>query len=148
MKALNFFPALAQLLEHVVKIAAEVSDFVVAVREADRDVQVAFTYQRDFLLQFNHGPLNEIGEGADRHSTDGDRSGSGYDQNRVAVRVAQGYGCHNEQQQPRQEHEHYRQEGLELPIDAYRIQFELLYLPQRVKALSLRGIFGMRKGMP
>jgi hypothetical protein len=118
MQALNFLAALAQLLHHVIEVAAEVSDFVVAPGEADRDIQVAFTDQRDFLLQFDHGPLNEIGERADGHSTDGDRSRSGDHQHRMAYRVPQRYGRNNEQQQPRQQYQYYRQECLELPIEA------------------------------
>ena len=50
MQALNLRPALAQLLHHVIEVAAEISDFVVAMGEADCDVQVAFAHLRDFLL--------------------------------------------------------------------------------------------------
>ena len=123
MQALDFFAAFAQLLHHVVEVAAEVSDLVVTLGKADGDVQIAFADQRDLLLQFDHGPLNHIGQRSDRDGTDGDGSRSGNDQHGVAFRVAKGYGRHNEEQQSYQQHEYYWQERLELPIDADRIQF-------------------------
>jgi len=52
--------ALAQLLHHVIEVAAEVADFVVALGEADRDVQVALAHLLNFFLQFDHGPLNQV----------------------------------------------------------------------------------------
>ena len=89
MQALDLFPALPQLLHHVVEVAAECSDFVVAPGKVNRNVQIAFTHLRDFLLQFDHGPLNHIGEHDDYHSTDGDCSRSREEQHRVTLRVPQ-----------------------------------------------------------
>ena len=96
MQALDFFAALPQLFHHVVEVAAEISDFVVAPGEADGDVQIAFTHQPDLLLQFDHGPLNQIGKSDDGNGADDHRSRSRDDQHRVALRVAQRYGRQRE----------------------------------------------------
>ena len=122
MQALNLFAALAQLLHHVIEVAAEIADFVVALGEADRDVQIAFPDELHFLLEFDHGPLNQVGkyehgDGADRH-----RSRASHDQHGVAFRIASGYRGQSEEQQPCQQNEADRQHRLELPIDAHRTQ--------------------------
>ena len=62
MQALNLLAALPQLLHHVVEVAAEIADFVVAPREADRDVKIAFIHKSNFFLQFDHRPLNQVGK--------------------------------------------------------------------------------------
>jgi len=77
MQAFDLLAALAQLLHHVIEVAAEVADFVVALGEADRDVQVALAHLLNFFLQFDHGPLNQVGEDEHGDSTDCDRSGAG-----------------------------------------------------------------------
>jgi hypothetical protein len=45
MQAVDFLAALPQLLHHVVEVAAEISDLVVAPEKLT-DVQIAFTHQR------------------------------------------------------------------------------------------------------
>ena len=126
--SLDFSAALAQLLHHVVEVAAEVSDFVVAAGEADGNIEITFADLGDFLLQLDHWPLNEIGERADGNSADDNSSGPGNEQNRVAFGIAKRDGRNDEQQQTCQEHEDHRQESLDLPIDANRVQIEILSL--------------------
>ena len=41
VQAFDFAAVLAQLLDHVVEVAAEVADFVVTVSETDRDAEIA-----------------------------------------------------------------------------------------------------------
>ncbi len=100
MQALNLLTTLAQLLHHVVEVAAEVSDFVVALGEADCDVQVAFTHQCHLLLQFDHGPLDQIGKHEHGHGADDDRSRTSNDQHCMAIRIAQRHGRQSKEQQP------------------------------------------------
>src|ERR1035438_4715218 len=44
MQKIDLFPAVTQLLHHVVKIASEVSDFIVALCKAYSDVEIAFAH--------------------------------------------------------------------------------------------------------
>ena len=62
VQAFDLDAALAQLLHHLVEVATEVSDFVVAVREADRDAEIPAAELRDLLLQFDHGALHGVGK--------------------------------------------------------------------------------------
>ena len=79
MQALNLFPAGFQLRHHVVEVAAQVADFVVAIGEADRSLHVAQGDARDLVLQLHHGSANGDRQhhndgGADKKSA---RSGNG-----------------------------------------------------------------------
>jgi hypothetical protein len=62
MQQISFRTAIPQLLHHVVEVAPQISDFIVSPGEANRDIQIAFTYLRDLFLQLNHGPLHKMGE--------------------------------------------------------------------------------------
>src|ERR1700722_12471059 len=122
MESIDLVAALPQLLHHMVEIAAEISDLVIATREADSDIQIAVTHLPNLLLQFHHRPLHEIGEHQHRDGTDGNSAGSSNDEYRVTIRVAQRYGCESEQDQPSQKHESYRQDRFELPVHAHGIR--------------------------
>ena len=71
VQAFDLVAVLPQLLDHVIEVAAEVSDLIVTVREADRDAQVSAAQLRDFLLQFDHGALHHVGQHDQQCSADG-----------------------------------------------------------------------------
>lgn len=49
----DLFAALAQLLDHMIEVTTEVSDFVVAVGEANRDIQVPSSDAHNLVLKFH-----------------------------------------------------------------------------------------------
>src|SRR5271165_3165077 len=136
MQALNLSTALAQLLHHIVEVAPEISDFVVAPGETDGDIQIALADERNLLLQFDHGALNHVGERTDYDRADHDRSGAGDNQHSVAFRITQRYGRHHEQHQSSEQYRDYRQDCFELPIEAHGIQSEILR-PRRIRRRRL-----------
>jgi hypothetical protein len=50
----HLFSALAQLLDHVVEVTTEVTDFVVAVGKTYRDIEVPFSDPHNLALKFHH----------------------------------------------------------------------------------------------
>jgi hypothetical protein len=48
------FSALSQLLNHMVEDTTEVSDFVIAIPKAYRNIEVAFSYTHNLVLEFRH----------------------------------------------------------------------------------------------
>ncbi len=74
VQALDFSAALAQLSHHLIEVAAQVSDLVVAVRKTYGNCEIAATELRDFLLQFDHRALHGISEHHQQSTADGDGS--------------------------------------------------------------------------
>ena len=74
VQAFDLVAALAQLLDHVIEVAAQVSDLVVAMGKADGDAQVAAAELRNLLLQFDHRTLHRVGQHDQQRSADGDRA--------------------------------------------------------------------------
>ena len=147
-RRLNLFAALAQLLHHVVEVAAEVSDFVVAAGKADGDVQVAVADLRDLFLQFDHRTLDQVGEG-DRGALPQMATAPAP----ATIRTAWRSGSRketvasDEEQQPAQQDERDRQQRFDLPVDANRTQVESL----RCTAPEVRWrlpLAGTPEGMP
>jgi len=54
MQPFGLVSALAQMMNHAVEATTEVSDSVVAIGEAYRDIQVAFFNTRNLLLEFHN----------------------------------------------------------------------------------------------
>jgi len=106
------------LLHHVIEVAAEVSDFVVAEAEGNGGIEIPLTDQGHFFLKFDHGALDEVGEDGDDDSANGDRSGSSEEEQGVTVRTAQGEGGNGEENQAGEEDAHDGQDCLDLPVDA------------------------------
>ena len=108
-----------ELLDHAVEVAAEVADFVVALCKADRDVEVAFAHPFHLFLQFDHGPLDEVGQHDHHHGADSHRSGSGNDpalddaRDRAARRSPSGRAAVHSAARS------HGQDGLELPVHAH-----------------------------
>ena len=107
MQNLDFFAAVPQLLHHVIEVAAEVSDFVVTIGEADGDIEIAVADLIHLLLQFDHGALNQVGQTEHGRGADGDGSRSGDDHDSVAFGITQRDGREREEQQSRKQHEAY-----------------------------------------
>jgi hypothetical protein len=77
------------LLHHVIKISAQVTDFVVAAGKADSDIEIAGADQCHLLLQFEHRALDQVGQHADRHTADDDGTRSGEHDDGMTLRTAQ-----------------------------------------------------------
>ena len=120
----------------MIKISAQVADFVVAPGEADSHVEVAGADQRDLFLQFDHGALDQVGQHRDRHSADDDGSGSGDHEDGVAFPAAQRDGGDGEEEQSRQQHEDYRQDRLDLPIDPNLMHAVILSRPELKRRIA------------
>jgi hypothetical protein len=59
MEPLDFFPALTQLFDHAIEVSPELTDLVIALREADAKIQVAGAYARNLFLQLHHRTLDK-----------------------------------------------------------------------------------------
>jgi len=70
MHGFNLLAALSELLGHVIEVAAKVADFVVTPGKTDCDVEVAFTDEGYFFLQFDHGALDQVSHGSDGYTAD------------------------------------------------------------------------------
>ena len=77
VQAVDFFAAGFQLRHHVVEVAAQVADLVIAVGEAHRHVHVAELHPRDLVLQFHHGAANLHRQHHDHRHADYERSAGG-----------------------------------------------------------------------
>jgi hypothetical protein len=77
VQAFDFGAAFAQLHHHLIEVAAEVADLVVAVRKTDGYTEIAVAELSDFLLQFDHGPLHGVGEHDQQRAADRDRARAG-----------------------------------------------------------------------
>jgi hypothetical protein len=60
MQVFHSFSALSQLLNHMVEVTTEIPDFVIAIRETHRDIEVAFADAHNPAPQFGHNSLQVI----------------------------------------------------------------------------------------
>ncbi len=119
VEALDFMAALAQLLDHVVEVAAQVADIVVAVGKADGDVEVAIAHALDFFLQLEHGAADHEAKRNHQHRADADGAHGGHDQHALTFFDTEGDGDKNEEQQAVEQNGQHRQDRLEPPVEAY-----------------------------
>jgi len=80
----------------------------------------------NFLLQLDHGPLDEVGQGQQNRGADRNGTCAGDDQDLMPLRITQRYCGHQEEQESVQQHEGNGQYGLDLPVDANTRQVRLL----------------------
>ena len=128
VQAFDLDAALAQLPHHLIEVAAQVSNLVVAAGETHRHVEIAAAELRDLLLQFDHGPLHGVGEHDEKRAANGDRACARDQQNDVAFGIAPGERGQQEQQHSAQQNAGDRHQRLDLPIDAKPGQFGILGL--------------------
>ena len=83
VQAFDLEAAFAHLPHHLIEVAAQVADFVIAMGETHGNVEIAATQLRDFLLQFHHGPLHGVSEHDQQRAADGDCASSRDEQNHV-----------------------------------------------------------------
>ncbi len=74
MQALDLFAAGLELRHHVVEVAAQIANFVVALGEADGNVHVAQAHARDLVLQLQHGPADRDRQHHDYRDANEERS--------------------------------------------------------------------------
>ncbi len=118
MQALDFLTALAELLNHLVEVAAKIADFVVAMRETDRNTQIASTQLSNLLLQFDHRALHGVGENDEQGAADGDCARSGNEKHKMAVGIAPGKCGEQEEQHSAQQDAGDRYQRFDFPVDA------------------------------
>src|SRR5579864_1824807 len=118
MQALDFFAALAELRDHLVEVAAEVADFIVAIREAYRDIQVTATELNDLLLQFDHRSLHGVREHDEQSAANHDCASASDEQHYVALGIAPGKRREQKKQHAPQQNAGDRNQRLDFPVDA------------------------------
>ena len=98
VQALDLDPALAELRNHLVEVASQVSDFVVAVGKAHVRAEVTAAELSNLLLQFDHRPLHGISEDHEEHAANRNRARTCDQQHHVAFGIAPGE-CRQQEQQ-------------------------------------------------
>ena len=110
MQAFDFFPAFTELDDHLVEVASQVANFVVAVGEANRCTQVPAADLGDLLLKFNHRTLDGVGEDDEQCAADRNCSCASNKQDKVTLGIAPGNRREQEQQHPAEQNAGNRNE--------------------------------------
>ena len=118
VQALDLDPALAELRNHLIEVASQVSDFVVAMGKAHVRAEVTAPKLRNFLLQFDHRPLHRIGEDDEEHAANRNCPRTCDQQHHMAFGVTPRERRQQEQQHPTQQNAGDRNQRLDLPVDA------------------------------
>ena len=126
VQPLDLFAALTQLPHHVVKVAAQVANLVIAVGKADVYEEVALLHPRNLILQLHQGPVDDHGQHHEEHGADDNGAGKAHGQHLVARRIPQGQGDEGEQQQAVDQHQGHGQQRFDLPVQTDARQALLL----------------------
>src|SRR5581483_5333431 len=116
VQAIDFLAVFAKLRHHAIKIAAQISDFVLALGEANADFQVAVSEFRDLLLEFNERTLNGVGEDENQRGADGNGARACNHQHHVTLGILPGHGGEGEQHHAVNKYKDDRQYGFDLPV--------------------------------
>src|SRR5579862_17656 len=128
MQALDFDAALAELLHHLIEVAAKVSDFVVAVSETYGDAEISTAELSDFLLQFDHGTLHGVREDNEQSPADRDCACTCDEQDEVTFGIAPGECCQQEEQHSAQQNKGDWNQRFDLPVNAEPWQLRIVDL--------------------
>jgi len=75
---LDLVAALAQLQHHLVEVAAEVTNLVIAAGKTYGHAEIAAAQSSNFLLQFDHGPLHGVSKYDKERPANRDRAHPGF----------------------------------------------------------------------
>ena len=118
VQALDLDPALAELRNHLVEVASQVSDLVVAVGKAHVRAEVTAAELRNLLLQFDHRALHGVSENHEEHAANRNRTRTCDQQHHVAFRIAPRECRQQEQQHSSEQNARDRNQRLDLPVDS------------------------------
>src|SRR4051812_8966260 len=118
MQVLNLCTAFAQLPNHVIKVASKIADLVVAFREINFYLQIAFSHQRYLVLQLDHWTTHDDGEHHHHHGANCHCTCRGHNQYDIAFRISQRKSDQDEQQETVDEDGGHRQQRFQLPVHA------------------------------